>query len=198
MICCATLLLLVAWLQQVYGGSPPATAGPTPGWQIGGAFLAWGAAIAGLAYLALVAMLIGTGIAAHVDGTVVCVTGASGALLPVPEAMVADRWLLRSAVLLAAALLAAAAGIRWLLRAPPGALLAPRPGLVMIGAGVAWLAFSVADHRIFGLYAVPAGPALAATAIHAAGIVLVILGLRRERLTPRGRPDLPAHTAPDG
>ncbi|MGB0212154.1 hypothetical protein [Algiphilus sp.] len=182
MLCCASLLLVVAWLQHVLRRAPSASQATAPSSRrIAAAFLLWGAGLAALAYLAITTVLVATGIAVHVDGSVVCLAGAGGDILPVPAATVADAWLVRNLALVAAALVASLAAAGLLLTAPPGPIAAGRPRLVIAGAGAAWIVVTTLDHQLAGLFALPAHPLAADLLQHGIGVVALVGAMRPER-----------------
>lgn len=179
MLCCATLLVVVAWLQhELHRTLRLDAACGSARRRVPMAFLLWGAGLAALAYLATSSLLLGTGAAVHIDGAAICLKGSGTAVLPVPAETVAGQWLVRNLVLLGIALLAGVVATILLATAAFEQISLGRPRLVLAGAGVGWLLVTTLDHQFFGLYAIAANPVAADLVMHGLGIAMLAGSLR--------------------
>ena len=182
-MCCTLLLFLVAWSRSLLSrqssltwsatstAARPAARYPWLPWAC------WGAALGGLAYMAAVAIALAVGWAVYADASFWCIGSVGRPPLGVPYEFIESRWIARSLLFVAisaALLLVAVARALKNTDDPPQA----GRGLVLAGAGTAWLVLSLADHHGFGLYALRLR-GWSHWLVHGVGIALMLAGLLR-------------------
>ncbi len=163
MICCTALVFAVAWLGLRTGDARARRAALR---QQSWAWMLWGGGLGGLAYITVVTVLLATGAAHHVDDAGAC--GAALGARAVAVELIASDWMLRSMVLVGIAIASLALSLALFVRARvlPEADSTRR---VYAGFALSWLVLSVADHQLFGLYALAAGGVPADLLLHVAG-----------------------------